>query len=326
MNARLKPNDAGIRVKRQYADVLAFMLNKNKFPAGKIELPADLDGRTPPPAGAPNYVLAFDDASLTNLNLWKFHADWANPAASTFTGPIQIPVAPFSEACGGATCIAQPDPQKLDSLADRLMYRLAYRNFGTSDSLLVNHAVDVNGHAGVRWYEIKNPGSAPSIYQQGTYSPDSSHRWMGSVAMDQRGNILRPLAQRENVQRQDVEPEQQVLAELSVLGRFGEVLVGGRDDAYVHRDRSLTPEPLDHAGLEHAQQLRLGLEAQVAHLVQEQRAAIGQLEAAHAPLGSARERAALVPEHLGLHQILRDGGAVHTHEPLRRARALAVDG
>ena len=28
----------------QYADVLAFMLNKNKFPRGRIELPADLDG------------------------------------------------------------------------------------------------------------------------------------------------------------------------------------------------------------------------------------------------------------------------------------------
>jgi hypothetical protein len=153
-------------------------------------LPADLDGRTPPPAGAPNYVVAFDDASLSNLNLWKFHVDWANPTASTLIGPSQIPVAPFSEACGGATCVAQPDPQKLDSLADRLMYRLAYRNFGTSDSLLVNHAVDVNGHAGVRWYEVKNPGSSPTVYQQGTYSPDSSHRWMGSVAMDQRGNIL----------------------------------------------------------------------------------------------------------------------------------------
>ncbi len=70
------------------------------------------------------------------------------------------------------------------------MYRLAYRNFGNSDLLVVNHSVDVSGHSGVRWYEIKRPGTAPSIYQEGTYSPDASHSWMGSVAMDQRGNIL----------------------------------------------------------------------------------------------------------------------------------------
>jgi hypothetical protein len=153
-------------------------------------LPSDLDGRTPPPAGAPNYAIAFDDASLAALDLWKFHVDWSNPAGSTLTGPLQIPVAPFREACGGGTCIPDPGGDPLDSLGDRLMYRLAYRNFGTSDSIVVNHSVDVSGHSGVRWYEIKNPGTLPSIYQQGTYSPDASHRWMGSVAMDQRGNIL----------------------------------------------------------------------------------------------------------------------------------------
>ena len=144
--------------------------------------------------------------------------------------------------------------------------------------------------------------------------------------LHQRGDVVRPLSQWRNVQGQDVEPEQQVLAELPLLGRFGEVLVGRRDDAHVYRDRSLAAEPLDHAGLEHAQQLRLRLEAQVADLIQEQGPAIRQLEAAHAPLGGAREGAALVAEHLGLHQILRDGGAVHAYEALRRASALAVDG
>jgi hypothetical protein len=153
-------------------------------------LPADLDGSTPPPTGSPSFVLAFDDATLSALNLWRFHVEWATPGASTFTGPLQIPVAAFTEACNGATCIPEPGGGQLDSLADRLMYRLAYRNFGTSDSLLVNHAVDVGGHSAVRWYEIKTPGGSPTVYQQATYSPDSSYRWMGSMAMDQRGNIL----------------------------------------------------------------------------------------------------------------------------------------
>ncbi len=107
-------------------------------------LPADLDGATPPPAGAPNYMVAFDDIGNNGLNLWKFHVDWANSANSTLTGPTKITTAAFSPACGGGTCIPQPGTtQQLDSLADRLMFRLAYRNFGTYESLVVNHSVTV---------------------------------------------------------------------------------------------------------------------------------------------------------------------------------------
>ncbi len=155
-------------------------------------LPADLDGSTAPPAGSPNYVMSF---GTNSLNLWKFHVDWTTPANTTFTGPTNIPVASFTRACNGGTCISQPGTsQQLDSLADRLMYRLAYRNLGGSERLVVNHSVTVgtnkkNQHAGVRWYEIRLSNGTPSVYQQGTYSPDNNHRWMGSVAMDKFGNI-----------------------------------------------------------------------------------------------------------------------------------------
>ncbi|HCC58513.1 MAG TPA: hypothetical protein DEQ47_14895, partial [Solibacterales bacterium] len=131
-----------------------------------------------------------------SLNLWKFHVDWATPASTTLTGPTNIPVDTFTAACsGGGACIPQPGTsQKLDSLADRLMYRLAYRNFGTHESLVVNHSVTASGSkrsqvTGVRWYELRNPLSTWSVYQQGTFSPDSTNRWMGSVAMDKVGNI-----------------------------------------------------------------------------------------------------------------------------------------
>jgi hypothetical protein len=32
-------------------------------------------------------------------------------------------------------------------------------------------------------------GGSVSVFQQGTYAPDSNYRWMGSMAMDQQGNI-----------------------------------------------------------------------------------------------------------------------------------------
>ncbi|EIM01635.1 hypothetical protein [Rhodanobacter thiooxydans] len=155
-------------------------------------LPADLDGATAPPAGSPNYMLNFTSNSV---NLWKFHVDWANSANTSLSGPLNIPVAAFATACRGGSCIPQYGTrQKLDSLGDRLMFRLAYRNFGTHESLVVNHSVQVgtsrkNPYTGVRWYEIRSPGTTPVVYQQSTFSPDTSFRWMGSVAMDKQGNM-----------------------------------------------------------------------------------------------------------------------------------------
>jgi hypothetical protein len=150
-------------------------------------LPSDIDGLTAPPAGSPNYMIYF---GTNNLNLFKFHVDFNTPSNSTFTGPTVIPVSAFSPLCGGGTCVPQPGTsQQLDSLADRLMYRLAYRNFGTHESLVVNHSVVAGSSGGVRWYEIQNPGGTPSVAQQSTFAPDSNYRWMGSVAMDQAGDM-----------------------------------------------------------------------------------------------------------------------------------------
>ena len=151
-------------------------------------LPSDLDGTTAPPAGSPNYFMNF---GANSLNLWKFHVDFATPPNSTFSGPTSIPVASFSPACsGGGTCIPQAGTKnKLDSLADRLMYRLAYRNFGDHESLVVNHSVTAGSSVGIRWYEIRSPGGTPTVFQQGTYAPDGTFRWMGSIAMDKAGNI-----------------------------------------------------------------------------------------------------------------------------------------
>jgi hypothetical protein len=80
----------------------------------------------------------------------------------------------------------------LDTMNDRLMYRLAYRNFGDHESMVVNHTVNVasgGDHAAVRWYEIRTTSGVTSIYQQGSYAPDGDNRWMASAAMDRAGDI-----------------------------------------------------------------------------------------------------------------------------------------
>jgi hypothetical protein len=156
-------------------------------------LPADLDGATAPPAGSPDFMLNFGSNSL---NEWRFHVDFATPVNTNLGGPLNIPVAAFSPACSGGTCIPQPGTRnKLDSLADRLMYRLAYRNFGGHESLVATHSVMTGGRKssviGIRWYELRSPNATPgaSVFQQGTYTPDSTARWMGSIAMDKVGDI-----------------------------------------------------------------------------------------------------------------------------------------
>jgi len=154
-------------------------------------LPADLDGTTAPPAGTPNYVLNFDFDGL-HLNLWKFHVDWTNAANSTFAKSSPIAVTRFAPACD--SCIVQPPGGvSLQSLGDRLMYRLAYRQFADHTSLVVNHTVGVSGgvgQTGIRWYELRNVETSPAVFQQSTYAPNNSFRWIGSVAMDKAGNIL----------------------------------------------------------------------------------------------------------------------------------------
>jgi hypothetical protein len=165
-----------------------------------VLLPADVDGTTAPPTGTPEYLLNFD-GNDESLDLWQFSVNWTTPADSTFTGPTSIPVAAFTEPCGETivelnyttgACIPQSGTsQELDSYGDRLMYRLGYRNFGLYQDLVANHTVNTGSgsQTGIRWYELRNSGSGFGVYQQGTYAPDSSYRWMGSIAMDHVGDI-----------------------------------------------------------------------------------------------------------------------------------------
>jgi hypothetical protein len=155
--------------------------------------PADLEGTTLPPAGSPNLLLSM---TSTAVNFWRFSVNWTT-GTGTLTGPTAVSgVAAFSRACGGGACIPQPGTTtRLDSLADRLMYRLSYRNFGTHEAMVINHSVTSGSGVGIRWYELRNaPGqsfasAAPVLHQQGTFAPSNDFRWMGSVAMDRTGGI-----------------------------------------------------------------------------------------------------------------------------------------
>jgi hypothetical protein len=172
------------------ATMICFQQNSSQFGMQ----PSDLDGPTPPANGTPNFVMELDPSGSANLDMFKFHVDFVTPANSTFTGPTKIAVSAFSGLCANFTrtrCVPQPTPGSdlLESLGTRLMYRLVYRNFGDHTTLLASHSIVAGNSGGVRWYEMRNPETGPTVFQSGTFAPDSDWRWMPAIAMDKNQNI-----------------------------------------------------------------------------------------------------------------------------------------
>jgi cell division septation protein DedD len=158
-------------------------------------LPADLDGSTLPPPGAPNTFVGFPgQATSQNYTTYHFHVDFATPANSTFTTFATPPAAGYTALCPTTrACVPQKGvaaSSNLDGIGDRLMFRLAYRNFGTHESVVGTYSVSAGGVAALRWFELRNVTAGPvTVFQQSTYQPDSTWRWMGSAAMDGQGNL-----------------------------------------------------------------------------------------------------------------------------------------
>ena len=166
-------------------------------------LPADHDGAQAPSAGLPNYfartVDNTQDFSNPNdrIEIWEFHVDWATPANSTFTNTQDLTPAPLTLLpCSPSIrdCVPQPGTSvKLDALFNRSLRRLAWRVVNGTARMVVTQVVDAgSGVAGKRWWELRSTnteGNDWSIFQEGTYSPDSVGRFMGSVAMNASGAI-----------------------------------------------------------------------------------------------------------------------------------------
>jgi hypothetical protein len=161
---------------------------------------ADLDGQTLPPAGAPNIMMAAGGTQLKKIfedaviHVWRFHVDWTNAARTAIIGPARLAVAPYHYLCDGqlTNCVPQPGiERRLDAQGDKLMARLVYRKIGSRESVVAVHSINTAaGGGGVRWYEFRiDAQRRVSLYQQGTYAPDSLYRWLPSPAMDGAGNI-----------------------------------------------------------------------------------------------------------------------------------------
>ena len=172
-------------------------------------IPSDLDSLTPPPAGEAAFVIAPHPTTVNRLASARVAVTWGGAPRIRLTEDViqeswgVPPCVNDTDANNHRDCVPEPAPATpndyVDNIDVRLMYRLAYRNFGGSpvqESLVGNITVPgANSqpkHGAIRWYEFRNAGSStttPTVFQASTYDPDSAYRWLGSIAMDKDHNI-----------------------------------------------------------------------------------------------------------------------------------------
>ncbi|HEV2246498.1 MAG TPA: hypothetical protein VGW37_07575 [Terriglobia bacterium] len=159
-------------------------------------LPADLEnlpGTVSLPSGSDYYMQYVENlgpGAGNDLRIYQFDAN-----SGSLNIVSDLTVNDFHDACGGGTCIPQEgSTQQLDSLGDRLMYRLSFRAYGDHDQMVVNHSVQINSsgnQTGVRWYVIRRDQGGPFyVNKESTFSPDvSAYRWMASIAQNKNGDL-----------------------------------------------------------------------------------------------------------------------------------------
>ncbi len=155
-------------------------------------MPSNARGTTAPASTTPNYMFSqdadeFGAPSTDSLKVWKYSVNWVTPANTTWTGPTSMATAAYGMVGTGIPQLGSG--VALDSLSGRLMYSAVYRKFPTYEAVYLSHTAESGSNRAVRWYEIRISGGATSIYQQGTYSPDTSHRWMSSICADKNASI-----------------------------------------------------------------------------------------------------------------------------------------
>ena len=143
--------------------------------------------------------------------------------------------------------------------------------------------------------------------------------------LGQERHVVPTLAQGREADGDGVDPIVEVLPKLSRLHRLGQIAVGGGHEPDVDPPRARGPDPEERPGLDRAQELHLAIRLHLADLVEEQGAAVGELDQPRLGPDRAGERALLVTEQLGLEDLARERAAVNRYERPRGSRRVFVD-
>ena len=161
--------------------------------------PVCLEGSTLPPAGTGGLIAYMNDnawsgSAADSIGLFEFKVNFTTPASSTVSTKSSLAVTAYkSDICTTTRgqCITQPGSSvKVEALHQKIMNQPIYRRFGAYEGIVISHVVDKGSNiSGVRWYELRKTTGSWSVYQQSTYAPDNTHRWMPGICYDALGNI-----------------------------------------------------------------------------------------------------------------------------------------
>lgn len=161
-------------------------------------LSGDADGQLPP-AGTPCPFFAYTDngwggGSTDAIEILKMAVTWGATPTATISADAFVPLSSFDASSDpNWDDVIQPGTgDKLDGMGGVLTYRAPWRKWVGYNSVVLNFGVKISStQRSIRWVELRqNQGSGVwSLYQEGTYTPDSHTRWLGSIAMDDNGSI-----------------------------------------------------------------------------------------------------------------------------------------
>ncbi|HMT08459.1 MAG TPA: carboxypeptidase-like regulatory domain-containing protein [Pyrinomonadaceae bacterium] len=189
---------------RAYAFNFSKMINGTALTANDVQVsdlgssrfsvfPANYRG-TIPPVGTPQYFVG-ESGTVFAWEVFKFSVNFVTPASSTFTGPTNVSQTAYNVASGAIATPAGAGAN-IDTLADRVMKQVQYRNLSGAESLWVNHTTGTTTATtpvGIQWAQINVTGTTvnttPVQQQIFNNGADGLHRFMGSLAVDKQGNM-----------------------------------------------------------------------------------------------------------------------------------------
>lgn len=158
--------------------------------------PVDNDGAYAP-EGSPGLFITINDDAIAGgsdqLWIYELAVNWTTPSSSTFSRVQQLNVPAFDSNFGANWDNIKQlgTTRELDAIPMVIMNVPQFRNFGSYQTLVCCHTVDVDNtdHAGVRWYELRKTSGTWTLRQSGTYAPDGHSRWMGSIVLNGSGQL-----------------------------------------------------------------------------------------------------------------------------------------
>jgi Secretion system C-terminal sorting domain/Fibronectin type III domain len=163
--------------------------------------PVCLEGTSLPPAGTGGLIAYMSDDAWTSstsdvdsIGLFEFKVNFTTPSLTSVVTKSSLAVTAFKSDICTATrgqCISQSgNTVKVEALHQKIMNQPIYRNFAGYEGIVLSHVVDKGTNiSGVRWYELRKTTGNWGVYQQSTYAPDNTHRWLPGICYDAAGNI-----------------------------------------------------------------------------------------------------------------------------------------